>query len=84
MGEPDGGMRTGQSVCFDPPKKGFAFDVGLLVGGYAALYSASKAGDGISWPAAWAGEPANACLKQNVLGPQPGGPGEVGGTRLRG
>jgi hypothetical protein len=33
------------SVPTQVPKKGLAFDVGLLVGGRAALYSASRAGD---------------------------------------
>jgi hypothetical protein len=62
LAEPDGGKRKGQSVASDPPKKGFTIHVGLLFGGRVALHSASRAGDGISWPAAGAGEPANACL----------------------
>ena len=62
LGAPDGGKRTGQSVCSDPPKKGFTFDACLLVAGWAALSLASRAGDGIPRPASWAGEPANPCL----------------------
>src|SRR3989304_9939507 len=60
--EANRGTRKGQSVCSDPPNKGFAFDVGLLVGGPVVLDSAVRAGDGIPWPAARAGEPANPCL----------------------
>ena len=40
-------MRTGQSVCSDAPKEGFTLEVGLLVGGRAALFLAVRAGDGI-------------------------------------
>ena len=32
---------------------------------------AVRAGDGISWPAAWAGEPANACLGIGRLSDHP-------------
>jgi hypothetical protein len=46
-GEANRGKRKGQSVWSDPAKKGFTLDVGLLVGARAALYSASRAGDGI-------------------------------------
>ena len=59
---PGRGKRGGQSVCSDPPKKGFTIDVGLLAGGRAGLFLAVREGDGIPRPAAWAGEPANACL----------------------
>jgi len=61
-GESDGGKRKGQSVCSDPAKKGFTLDVSLHIGARAALYSASRAGDGIPWPAASAGEPADPWL----------------------
>jgi len=49
-------------VCSDSAKEGFTLDVGLHIGARAALYSASRAGDGISWLAAGAGEPADPCL----------------------
>ena len=35
------------------------------------LFLAVRAGDGISWPAAWAGEPANACLGIGRLSDHP-------------
>ena len=38
--EPHGGKRKGQSMYSDPPKNEFAFDVGVLVKGLAAVYSA--------------------------------------------
>ena len=47
MGDETRGEREGQSVSSDRANKGCTLDVGLLVGGRAAVHSASKAGDGI-------------------------------------
>jgi len=47
---PEWVKRKGQSASSDPLNRGSTFDVGFLVGGCAALYLASRAGDVIPRP----------------------------------